>query len=76
MLREAGDDSGARKVLIALEDARLKHGSLTIGQRVKQWLLRLTVGYVPLRALWYIAFFVILGTFLSDGGVPPVLSPE
>ena len=70
VLREAGDDSGARKVLIALEDARLKHGSLTIGQRVKQWLLRLTVGYgyVPLRALWYIAFFVILGTFLFGWG--------
>ncbi len=70
VLREAGDDSGARKVLIAMENARLKHGNLSIGQRLKQWLLRLTVGYgyVPLRALWYIVFFVILGTFMFGWG--------
>ncbi len=70
VLREAGDDSGARKVLIAMEDARLKHGGLSFVQRWVQRLLGATVGYgyVPLRALWYIAFFVILGTLMFGWG--------
>ena len=34
VLREAGDDAGARKVLIAMEDSRLKYGGLSAPQRV------------------------------------------
>ena len=70
VLREAGDDSGARKVLIAMEDARLQQGNLSFGQRWVRRLLWATVGYgyVPLRALWYIVFFVILGTLMFGWG--------
>jgi hypothetical protein len=70
VLREAGDDAGARDVLIAMENARLRHGTLSFTQRVVAWILRLTVGYgyKPLRALWYIAFFVLLGTMLFSWG--------
>ena len=70
VLREAGDDAGARKVLIAMEDSRLKYGGLSAPQRVASRILRATVGYgyTPLRALWYIAFFVILGSILFGWG--------
>jgi hypothetical protein len=70
VLREAGDDAGARKVLIAMEDSRLKYGGLSLPQRAASRILRATVGYgyTPLRALWYIAFFVILGSILFGWG--------
>jgi hypothetical protein len=66
VLRESGDDAGARKVLIAMEDARLKFGGLGRMQRIASRILRATVGYgyTPLRALWFIAAFVILGSVL------------
>ena len=70
ILRERGDDAGARTVLIAMEDSRLKHGDLSAVQRAVRWVLWATVGYgyVPLRALWYIVSFVILGTILFGWG--------
>jgi hypothetical protein len=53
-----------------MENERLRHGTLSFAQRVVHWILRLTVGYGyrPLRALWYIAFFVLLGTMLFSWG--------
>lgn len=70
VLREAGDDAGAREVLISMEDARLSHGSLTGSQRAVRNILRLTVGYgyKPFRALWWIALFVFIGTLLFSWG--------
>ena len=70
VLRDAGDDGGAGDVLIAMENARLRHGSLNFTQRAVHRMLGLTVGYgyKPLRALWYIAFFVLLGTILFSWG--------
>ena len=66
MLRERGDEAGARKVLIAMEDARLEHGGLAWTQRIVSRILRATVGYgyTPLRVLRYIFAFVLLGTVL------------
>ncbi len=70
VLREAGDDKGARKVLIAMENSRLEHGHQSVVQQVSQWLLWATVGYgyVPLRPLWYLGFLVLLGTSLFSWG--------
>jgi len=70
VLRESGDDAGARDVLIAMEDARLTRGALSATQRIVHWMLRLTVGYgyKPLRALWYILFLVLLGTSIFSWG--------
>jgi|SRR5579872_1282166 len=70
VLRDAGDDAGAREVLIAMEDARLSHGSLGVAQKAVRWILRLTVGYgyKPLRALWWIALFVFIGTLIFSWG--------
>ncbi len=66
VLREHGDDAGARKVLIAMEDARLEHGGLGWTQRIVSRILRATVGYgyTPLRVLRFIVAFVLLGTAL------------
>ncbi len=70
VLRERGDDAGARRVLIAMEDARLRFGGLSLMQCAASWVLWATVGYgyTPLRALWYIVSFVILGTILFGWG--------
>jgi hypothetical protein len=70
VLREAGDDAGARDVLIAMENARLKHGKLGRFQRVVRWILRATVGYgyKPFRALGWIVGFILLGTVLFSWG--------
>jgi len=78
VLRERGDDAGARKVLIAMEDSRLEYGGLSAAQKVVSRILRATVGYgyTPLRALWYIVAFVILGTLLFWwGGIAHVITP-
>ncbi len=70
VLRERGDDAGARKVLIAMENARLRFGGLSAIQRAASWILWATVGYgyTPLRALGWIVGFVLLGTILFSWG--------
>ncbi len=70
VLRERGDDAGARKVLIAMENARLRFGGLSAIQRAASWVLWATVGYgyTPLRALGWIVGFVLLGTILFSWG--------
>jgi hypothetical protein len=58
VLREAGDDDGARRVLIAMEDRQWETAG---GHRIdsfKRWPLRVTVGY-GYRPLW--AFWEVLG---------------
>jgi hypothetical protein len=65
VLDEQGHEEAALEVLIGLEDDRRKYGGLTPIQRLKAWILKRTIayGYRPLRALWYIVIFVILGIF-------------
>ena len=75
VLSEARDDSGARRVLIAMENSRLRHEKFAWYSRAWAWALRLTIayGYQPFRAGWWAAVFVIVGFFLfsweQDAGV-------
>jgi hypothetical protein len=68
VLREQGQEAAAQDILIGLEDDRQKHGHLNEAQRVwgsvSKWTMK--YGYQPLRALWFIGFFVFLG-FLVFG---------
>lgn len=70
VLRNMGDDAGSRTVLIAMENSRRTQGNLTKAELLISLALRLTIayGYAPFRALWYIGFFVILGTLLFFWG--------
>ncbi len=70
VLRDAGDEAGAKSVLIAMEDARWWYGKLGFWQRCWRFILSLTIryGYEPFRALIYIAVFVTLGTLLFSWG--------
>jgi sRNA-binding regulator protein Hfq len=65
VLREAGDNVGARRVLIAMENLRRKHGNLNL-QWLWRWVLRLTIGYGyrPWYALIWALVFVALGSGL------------
>jgi cytoskeletal protein CcmA (bactofilin family) len=64
--RDQGNEDGARKVLISLQDDLLAHGQLAWQTRFGRWLLKITIayGYKPLRALWFIAAFVLVGYFV------------
>jgi hypothetical protein len=70
VLREGGREEGAAQVEIAREDALTKYG----GKGISRWLwreaLRATIGYGyrPLRALWWILGFVLLGAGLFRWG--------
>jgi len=70
VLSEAGDDSGARRVLIAMENSRLKDGKLSWWSQAWAWALRVTIGYgyQPFRAGWWVALFVLIGFFLFSWG--------
>jgi hypothetical protein len=61
VLREQGHEAAAREILIGLEDDRRK--GLTRAQKLWACVLKWTMayGYRPLRALWFIGIFVILG---------------
>ena len=63
VLRERGSDVGAMDVMIANGDARRRQGGLGWGERMRQGLLDVTIGYGyrPMRALWWIFFFVAGG---------------
>jgi hypothetical protein len=69
VLREAGDDAGAKSVLIAMENARWWYRESGRG-RVWNFILWLTIGYGydTWRALYSVAFFVIMGTFVFFWG--------
>jgi hypothetical protein len=66
VLREDGDDAGARTVLIAMETARRQYGNLSRWERCWSWILYETIryGYDTWQALWFIGGFVIFGTVL------------
>jgi hypothetical protein len=70
VLRDSGREAGATDVLIAKEEVLRREGGL--GRLERAWNLMLDVtigyGYRPLRALWWIAGFVTLGTLLFGVG--------
>ena len=71
VLAEAGREEGATDVLIAKQVALRRHGRfLNFFQRGWNLMLEVTIGYGyrPLRALWWIAGFVALGTILFGWG--------
>jgi hypothetical protein len=53
VLRESGDNAGAREVLTQMEDSRLEHGNLGRMSRIWQWIkwCGIGYGYKPWRAL-------------------------
>jgi hypothetical protein len=70
VLSEMGRDDGAIQVRIAKEIAQRRFGHESGPQRAWSLMLQYTIGfgYQPLRALWWIAGFVGLGTILFGWG--------
>jgi hypothetical protein len=70
VLRDAGREEGAVQVEIARENALLTAGRMNTASRLWLEALRVTIGYGyrPLRALWWILGFVLLGTLLFRRG--------
>ncbi|MFZ2063055.1 MAG: pentapeptide repeat-containing protein [Candidatus Binatus sp.] len=70
VLSEMGRDDGATQVRIAKEIAQRRLGHESLTQRIWSLMLQYTIGfgYVPLRALWWIAGFVGLGAILFGWG--------
>jgi hypothetical protein len=78
VLREAGDNVGARRVQVAMENSRHEHEKLGLFGRPWHWILWATIGYgyKPERALWCALGIVMLGFFLfgfgyRDGAITP-----
>ena len=65
-----GRDDGAIQVRIAKEIAQRRFGHESLPQRAWSLMMQYTIGfgYAPLRALWWIAGFVGLGTMLFGWG--------
>lgn len=70
VLRQSGHEVDATEVLIAKEDAFRRLGALGMGTRLGLLVLKLTIGYgyKPLRALWWMVVFVVLGSLLFGSG--------
>ena len=70
VLTADGNESGATDVLIAQREAQRESGNLGRLERLWNLVLQVTIGYGfrPLRALWWIFGFVILGTLLFSAG--------
>jgi hypothetical protein len=70
VLHNDGREIEAVTVMIAKRDTRRRFGGLTFAERAWQLLLKVTIGYGyrPLRALWWIVAFVLLGTSLFGWG--------
>jgi len=70
VLREAGDDSGTRKVLFEMERRRRQAEDRSWYARPWGWVLRLTIGYgiYPLRAFVWLALLWALGWGLFRHG--------
>ncbi len=70
VLREAGDDSGARKVLFEMERRRRQVEDRSWYARLGGWVLRLTIGYgiYPLRALGWLVLLTVVGWGLFRHG--------
>jgi hypothetical protein len=78
VLRETGDDSGARKVLFEMERRRRKAEGRSWHARLGGWLLELTIGYgiYPLRAIVGLGLLTVVGWGLfwlgySSGAMAP-----
>ena len=70
VLRENGAEEGATEIEIAHENAITEYGGIPLSQRIWRLALRATIGYGyrPLRALWWILIFVMVGTALFGWG--------
>jgi sRNA-binding regulator protein Hfq len=68
VLREAGDNVGARRVLIDMENRLRKYGNLKFLAWLWRWILRVTIGYGyrPWYALFWVTFCVALGSALCS----------
>jgi hypothetical protein len=69
-LRAEGENEGAVRVDIARENALTEHGDLSLPTRLWRLALWATIGYGyrPLRAMWWILGFVLLGAALFRWG--------
>jgi hypothetical protein len=70
LLRRDGREEGAIQVEIARENALTRYGGLSNAGWLWREALRATIGYGyrPLRALWWILLFVVLGATLFKWG--------
>lgn len=70
VLREEGREEGAVQVEIARENALITYGGINTASWLWREALRVTIGYGyrPLRALWWILGFVLLGAVLFRWG--------
>jgi hypothetical protein len=70
ILHESGRETDATDVLIAREEMLRRDARMGRAERLWNLMLEATIGYGyrPLRALWWIAAFVVLGTLLFGVG--------
>jgi len=70
VLREMGDDRGARRVLYAMEGVRQNLGGASLRSRTWSWVLKATIGYgyYPGWAVWWIVGLAVLGTAIFHVG--------
>jgi hypothetical protein len=70
VLSADGNEEGATDVLIAQREAQRLSGHLGRLERIWNWVLQVTIGYGfrPLRALWWIFGFMLLGAVLFGAG--------
>ncbi len=63
VFRQMGREVEARKVLIAKQDARRKHGELSRTSNVWLWFLGKTIryGYEPWRVMWFMVVMILIG---------------
>jgi hypothetical protein len=68
VLREMGDDGGARTIAMAKRDALRKHGTLGWASRVWSRILSLSIGYgyLPRRALVALMALALVGTAVFE----------
>jgi hypothetical protein len=66
VLKEAGDDKGAKRVLFEMESRRRKHEDQTFYGKSWSWMLRSTIGYgfYPVRALGLLVVLAAAGWLL------------
>jgi hypothetical protein len=69
-LKQSGRSEGEIEVLIAQRVAQRRSGNMSLPARAWNLLLQATIGYGyrPLRALWWITGFVLLGSVLFGWG--------